>query len=69
MRLVKSILVPVFVSWQLLASLGSAQEYEQGGYEDYESYQDYADPYGQQDNLYADYAAHQQVKETGGGNG
>jgi len=34
-----------------------------------EDYQDYADPYGQQDDLYADYAAHQQEKVQGGGGG
>jgi hypothetical protein len=32
-------------------------------------YQDYADPYNNQDSLYADYAAHQQEKAGGGGGG
>ena len=35
-----------------------------------DEYPDYGDdPYSQQDNLYADYAAHQQEKLTGGGGG
>jgi len=38
---------------------------------DYQDYQDYGDNYGngQQDNLYADYAAKQQQKGNGGGGG
>ena len=49
------------------AILGQPEDYYGGaGGEDY---QDYTDPYGQQDNLYADYAAHQQEKLSGGGGG
>jgi len=59
----------------LLAAVLHAQEtyaddgygYDQGGYG--ESYQDYADPYSQEDNLYADYANRQEAKEVGGGGG
>lgn len=49
----------------LTLSVVSAQGYDQG-YEGYgDDYQDYADPHGQQDNLYADYAAHQHDKTEG----
>lgn len=60
----------------LFAAFSHAQEIyaEDGGYGGYndqggygENYQDYADPYGQDDNLYADYAARQEMKESGGG--
>lgn len=47
-------------------ALGQPAEDYYAGEQDY---QDYADPYGQQDNLYADYAAHQQEKLSGGGGG
>jgi hypothetical protein len=47
-----------------IASIAQGQQYaEEGGYG--EDYQDYADGYAQQDNLYADYAAKQQEKEAG----
>ena len=46
-----------------------AQDYYTGEDGAGEDYQDYADPYGQQDDLYADYAAHQQEKVHGGGGG
>ena len=51
-----------------VAILGQPEDYygAGGGGEDY---QDYTDPYGQQDNLYADYAAHQQDKLSSGGGG
>ena len=45
--------------------LSSAQDY-QGDYQgDYQDYQDYADGYAQQDNLYANYAMKQQEKAVG----
>jgi hypothetical protein len=47
-------------------SLASAQSYDQS-YEDYGDQQDYYG--GQEDNLYQDYAQHQQVKAQGGGGG
>jgi hypothetical protein len=36
--------------------------------QDYQDYQDYADGY-EHDNLYENYAMHQQEKEMGGGGG
>ena len=39
---------------------------QQGEYPDY---QDFAGDYGQNDNLYHDYASRQQEKEIGGGGG
>jgi hypothetical protein len=36
--------------------------------QDYQDYQDYADGY-ENDNLYENYAMHQQEKEMGGGGG
>jgi hypothetical protein len=41
----------------------TGQQYDQ----DYPEYQEYADDNGAADNLYADYAAHQQDKQGGGG--
>ena len=35
--------------------------------QDYQDYQDYADGYAEHDNLYENYAMHQQEKEVGGG--
>mmetsp|Transcript_10397 Transcript_10397/g.12059 ORF Transcript_10397/g.12059 Transcript_10397/m.12059 type:complete len:233 (-) Transcript_10397:21-719(-) len=46
-----------------LHSLASSQEYAQ----DYNNYQDYADGYAQEDNLYTSYASKQQQKQGGGG--
>jgi hypothetical protein len=42
----------------LLVSSGLAQQYD-----DYADYQEYAGEYGQEDNLYQDYATRQQTKE------
>jgi hypothetical protein len=49
----------------MLAAAGvvTGQQYDQ----DYPEYQEYADDNGAADNLYADYAAHQQDKQGGGG--
>jgi len=63
----KQLLLTVsIVAMVLLATAPSpcqAQEYAaQGG--DYQEYQDYADGYAQQDNLYSDYANRQQQKES-----
>lgn len=62
-----------FVDLLLLVLLLSATTTRAQSAEDYyagDDYQDYADPYGgPQDNLYADYAAHQQEKMAGGGGG
>lgn len=52
-----------------LATLGQPEDYYGAGGGGGEDYQDYTDPYGQQDNLYADYAAHQQDKLSSGGGG
>jgi len=49
----------------LQASSGQAQQRDYGDYDGGgDDYQDYADPYSQQDNLYADYVAHQQEKRA-----
>ena len=51
----------VLTSCVMLSSLAAAQ----GGYDDYADYQEYQDyngDYGQQDNLYHDYAERQQSK-------
>ena len=51
----------VVSSYVMLSSLAAAQ----GGYDDYADYQEYQDyngDYGQQDNLYHDYAERQQSK-------
>ena len=49
----------LFLFLATIISIGFSQEYQ-----DYD-YQDYADGYGQQDNLYADYAMKQQDKAVG----
>jgi hypothetical protein len=51
MKLIRSVIVT-------LLSLSTCR----GQQEDYPDYQDYADSY-QQDNLYADYAARQEIKD------
>jgi hypothetical protein len=45
-----------------LTGIVTGQQYDQ----DYPEYQEYADDNGAQDNLYANYAAHQQEKQGGG---
>jgi len=44
--------------FSILLSFSGAQDYEP-------NYQDYADSYENQDNLYANYAMKQQLKEAG----
>jgi hypothetical protein len=52
----------LFVVGCLAVTCSTGQQYDQ----DYPEYQEYADD-GAQDNLYADYAAHQEDKQQGGG--
>lgn len=61
----------VLILFSAVSTLAQSPDY---GYDEGEAggeyYQDYADPYGQQqDNLYADYASHQNEKLQGGGGG
>jgi hypothetical protein len=51
----------LLVACLTLTGIATGQQYDQ----DYPEYQEYADN-GAQDNLYADYAAHQQDKQGGG---
>lgn len=48
------------LTWLLVLTVVAQQDYS-----DYPEYQDYADEYGQ-DNLYTNYANHQQEKVAGG---
>jgi hypothetical protein len=55
------------LSWAMAMLLltknsASSQSYAQDGYDDYADYQDYAGEYGQDDNLYYDYAQRQESK-------
>jgi hypothetical protein len=49
---------PAALTSLLLVSSGLAQQYD-----DYADYQEYAGEYGQEDNLYEDYATRQQTKQ------
>lgn len=59
-------LTVLIASLVLLLQQTTSQSYaqDQGGYEDdyYGDYQDYAGDYGQEDNLYYDYAQRQEAK-------
>jgi hypothetical protein len=66
----------VVLFFLLLLSSSSSSRAQEAGYaaedggadrREGDSYRDYADPYGQPDSLYADYAAHQQDKVAGAG--
>jgi hypothetical protein len=62
---------PKYQSFLLLAWLAvtaTGQQYDgDQDYPEYPEYQDYAASNSGADNLYADYAAHQQDKQVGGG--
>jgi hypothetical protein len=53
----------LLVACLALTGIVTGQQYDQ----DYPEYQEYADNENGADNLYADYAAHQQDKQGGGG--
>jgi hypothetical protein len=46
----------------LTNNFASSQSHAQDEYDDYADYQDYAGEYGQDDNLYYDYAQRQESK-------
>jgi hypothetical protein len=64
MRRIRSFVCRATFVAMLFMAASSQSSYAQDGYDnDYADYQDYAGDYGQEDNLYYDYAQRQESKK------